>query len=254
MWNLLINKLNSLSEEAFAYLTATVLLILSLIFTKVFENLSVIPVLWISLLILEIGFLNYLIPKIHKFWVSKIGKMIVTLGMVIGSALSMSLAGQIINSYLEVTSTPFIYTQTITSIMISPLVISVVFGFLSFIILPFTMIVFSVEGLGLSLKRFVLFWLHQPKDITNGFLILCRIIAFVGLFSLSWSFNANNQWFSDPIGSFAKWYAYNFEMEQFSHCSHADKEKIGYINKDDIVIGIDNGKEITFRTATCSRK
>lgn len=180
--------------------------------------------------------------------------MIVTLAMVVGSALSMSLAGQIINSYLEVTSSPFIYTQTITSIMISPLVISVVFGFLSFIILPFTMIVFSLEGLGFSLKRFVLFWLHQPKDITNGFLILCRIIAFAGLFSLSWSFNANNQWFSDPIGSFTKWYAYNFEMDSFSHCSHIEKEKIAYINKDDIIIGIDNGNKITFRTSTCSRK
>ncbi len=254
MITLFFNKLNNLSEEAFGYSVAIFLLFLALISNKAFNGFGSTTILWISLIALEIGFIRYLTPVLQKFWKIKLGKVIISLGMLLGSAFCMSFAGQIINTYLEVTSAPFLYTQTVTSLLISPLVTSIVFGFLSFIIMPFTIVIFSTEKLSLSLKRPLLFWLYRPEKMPNGFLVICRIIAFIGLVSLSWSFNSNNQWFTDTIGNFAKWYAYNFEMEKFSHCSHADKEKIGYINKDDIVVGIDDGKEISFRTSTCSRK
>ncbi len=207
-----------------------------------------------SLITLEIGFIRYLTPVLKTFWEIKLGRIIISLGAILGSALCMSFAGQILNTYMEVTSVSFLYTQTITSLLISPLVISIVFGFISFILLPFTMIVFTTENISFSLKRVFLFWLYERKSVPNGFLVVCRIIAFLGLVTLSWSFNSNNQWFTDPIGNFAKWYAYNFEMDNFSHCSHSDKEKVAYINKDDIVIGLDNGNKIIFKTSTCLRK
>lgn len=249
-----INKLNELSEEAFSYCIAASLLLLALFSIKVFDGFGSITILWISLISLEIGFIRYLIPVLKAFWEAKLGKVIISLASLLGSALCMSFAGQILNTYLEVSSIPFLYTQTITSILISPLIISIVFGLLSFIVLPVTMVIFTTDDINLSLKRFFLFWLYERKGEVNGFLVLCRIIAFLGLISLSWSFNSNNQWLTEPVGKFAKWYAYNFEMDAFSHCMLKSKEKIGYINKDDIVIAIDSGNEMKFKTSTCSRK
>lgn len=250
-----VNKyISSLSEESFSYLVSAVLFVLAIVSNKLFSGYGSTTLLWLALIALEIGLINFLIPIVQKLWKSSAGKVVLSYSAVAGSALCMSFAGQIINGYFEVSVIPFLYTQTIVSLLISPLVISIIFGLVSIFLLPLMMVLFMSGGLQLSLKKILIFWQYEPNNDINGFLIICRLIGFVSLIGLSWVFNSNNVWFTDPVGKFAKWYAYSFEMDSFSHCSHDDKERISYINKDDIVIGIDNGKEITFRTSTCSRK
>jgi len=250
-----INKyINSLSEESFSYLVSVVLFVLAIVSNKLFSGYGVTALLWLALIALEIGLISFLIPIIQKLWGTSAGKVVLSYSAIAGSALCMSFAGQIINGYFEVTVTPFLYTQTIVSLLISPLVISIIFGLVSIFLLPLMMVLFMSGGFQLSLKRILIFWQYEPDRDIHGFLIICRLIGFVSLIGLSWAFNSNNVWFTDPIGNFAKWYAYSFEMDSFSHCSHGDKERISYINKDDIVLGTNNGEEISFRSGICIRK
>ena len=200
---------------------------------------------------LEIGFFIYLAPIIRKLGKSAIGKVVIGLASIGGSAFSMSFAGQIINGYLEVTTTPFIYTQTIVSILLLPLVFSIIFGFISIFALPILMMLFMLNDIYTMGKRESL--ISEKKEI-NGILLVSRLLAFVALIGLSWSFNNNNGWFTDSIGGVARWHAFHFEMDGFSHCSLNENEKISYINKDDVVIGVMSNKEISFRTSTCVRK
>lgn len=250
MLKFLHERLIKLSRESFNYFLSFLLILLALISIKLFDSLGSTVILWLSLITLEIGFFIYLVPIIRKLGKSTIGKVTIGLASIVGSAFSMSFAGQIINGYLEVTTTPFIYTQTIVSVLLLPLVFSVIFGFISIFALPVIMMLFMLNDIHTMGKRETLI---SEKKETNGILLISRFLAFIVLIGLSWSFNNNNSWFTDSIGGIAKWHAFYFEMDKFSHCSLEKNEKASYINKDDIVIGAINEQKISFRTGVCLR-
>ena len=190
---------------------------------------------------------------LHPIWRAPLGKLFISIGGIIGTTLSLSFANLLINSSLQVPSSPFIYTQTLLSLLIAPLVISLIFGVLGMFIFPLTLILFSSTKINLSAKNVLTFWM-QPRvkhEMVSGVTLLSRIIAMTCLLTLSWSFNGDNRWYTNQLDAFTKWYAFNFEMEQYTHCKLGEGERISYISKTAVIIGVVHDGSYDFKTSTC---
>jgi hypothetical protein len=246
-------SLSSSSEETAAYLLALVSLVVILIINKVLGSNSLSSLYWITLIILLYGFMTYVKAIVLPIWGSVLGKLLISIGGVIGTTLSLSFANLLINSSLQVPSSPFIYTQTLLSLLIAPLVISLIFGVLGMFVFPFTLILFSSAKINLSAKNVLTFWM-QPRvkhEMISGVTLLSRIIAMTCLLTLSWSFNGDNRWYTNQLDAFTKWYALNFEMEKYSHCKLGEGERISYINKTAIIVGVVQDNSYEFKTSVC---
>lgn len=246
-------NLNSISEETAAYLLSLLSLVVILVVNKALGSASIPSLYWITLVILLYGFIIYLKNILYPVWGTPLGKLFISIGGVIGTTFSLSFANLLINGSLQVPSSPFLYTQTLLSLLIAPLVISLIFGVVGMFTFPLTLILFTSTKMNLSAKNILTFWMRPriQSKMVGGMTLISRIIAMTCLLSLSWSFNGDNKWYASQLDSFTKWYAFNFEMEQYSHCDLEEGERITYINKTAVIIGSVEGTSYKFKTATC---
>lgn len=242
-----------LSEESAAYLLSLVSLIVFSLINRLLGESSITELYWFTLLFMFYGFTIYIRNIYSIFWDSGIGKIVISAMFFLGTTLSLSLSSSLINSSFEVTSTPFLYTQSILSVLIAPLVISLFFGIIGVFFLPVSMLLFTTDKLSFSVKSIFTVWLEKKRSYKeiSPLAFIGRILSFVCVLSFCWSFNGNNAWYTNQLETIAKWYAYNIEMEEFSHCQLTKGEKVRYINKAIIVIGYKENESYKFKTDVC---
>lgn len=196
-----------------------------------------------------IGILIYFAPSIKKIWGNAVGKLLLTIVTFMGTTVSFSVAGQVINYSLQVPSTPFIYTKSIVAVMVSPVVIAVFLAFTVLFLLVLMMPFLFFENLKLSPKGILTsLWKNEPKII--GF---ARVVAFILLISLCFQFLEYSQKYSEKVMDITRWYAFNMEMEEFTYCQVPNAARVAYLGSAQIVLATSDEQGYQFNVVTCEK-
>lgn len=252
------NGLNSLTEEQSAYVLCAILFLFIfllkptiLFFEKEFSN----DVFWVPVLIAIYGFIYYWVNEFSRFWKSIFGKVVVTAILTIAGTLSLAFANQAINGTFQVTASPFEYTQIMLSVLLSPLIASILFGLFGFILFPVLMFMSVGFPKPFSIKAFFKsFFKGGASNKPAGFTLIVRFVLLILLIGIALEFNQKNEWYTSPLGNFSKWFAYNFEMEKYSYCDLKNNEKIAYIDSNNIIIGLMEDDNYMFKQSTCNKQ
>lgn len=97
------------TDETISYIIVVILVFF-------FQQLQINLLGWIAAGFLIYGFFCYLRPSLQIIWNFPLTKIVISALFFVGSTFSMSLAQMEVNSALQVTASPFIYTQAILSI------------------------------------------------------------------------------------------------------------------------------------------
>jgi hypothetical protein len=238
------------TEEQFAYILAAIFFLLFLIAAK-FNWEYAAAFLAIATFFLSYGFFNFLLPILDRIWNSFIGKFLVSGLIFSGSTFTLSLAKTAINESFHVPASPFFHTQALLSILLAPVVISIILVIASIILLPILMPYFLSKNKTFSAKQLLVLWKKDGIIPENSFLSCLRISIYLLFIFILLSFITNSGWYIDTIMKPAKWYAYIFETEGFSYCKLNKNERVAYIGDDNIVVATEENGVISFKMAKC---
>lgn len=245
-----------LSEESAAYLFGLISFVTFILINYLLAQNAVLELYWFTLILILYGFSLYVKKIVASVWSSTVGKAVISGIVFLGTTVSFSFADSLINNSFEVVSAPFTYTQSILAILIAPLVTSLFLGIFGVFFLPVSMVFFTVDKFTFSVKKLFTFWFEE-KSSTNqikGLPLIGRICALMSILSFCWAFNGNNTWYTNQLETIAKWYAFNIEMESYSHCYKDEKQKVRYVNKSIIVVGEKVADTYKFKTTKCNFK
>lgn len=165
--------------------------------------------------------------------------------------LSLTLADGMINDTFKVPSSPFIYTQTIVSILQIPLFVIVASAALSvlFIILivlfPYitSMEFFKLIPSSLEIERD-----KKHKKLTYA----ARFLVILSIGYMSFDFLEKSDGYYSFIKSTAKEYAYSLEMEKYTHCEVKEAgEHFAYLDPINVVVGVVKNNNYVFVVRPC---
>jgi hypothetical protein len=250
-------KLNSLSHEGAAYVLSAILflfcIVINISLKKLnFESLSYIY--WLCTLPCIYGFSTYAFKVFENLCASLIGKSIVSLFVIAASTFNLSMASKAVNQALEVPSSAFNYTRTLVSILTIPISGSLSFAVLFILIFILIMLHVILNMYSFLPKNIISFKIMKPNANEASGIFIGRAISLMVLLFLSIGFLNNNKWYSDQLMSFSRWFAYNFELEEYSYCSKPANARIAYLESDKIIIGIYNNSSYSFAVTTCKEK
>lgn len=158
--------------------------------------------------------------------------------------LALSFSDTLINETLKVSSTPFAYTQTITALLLIPI-------FIAFIAVALAVLSFFL----ISFSRFIsTFKLSNDNEIENHFSLI-TLFARCGLlfFFAHLGNNALTQadGYKEFISGVIQHYAYEFEMEKYTHCESIDGERFAYIDSNTVVVATKREEKYEFKVRAC---
>ena len=239
-----------LNEEQAAYFLSGVFILSALFTIKITQEYAKI-FLAFSIFFSCYGFFVFLLPRLRQIWESFLGKFIISGLIFTGSTFSISLAKTAINTTFQVPASPFIHTQALLSALLAPLTASILLSIASVFMIPILMPFILSKNETFSLKHFLLLWHRDSFIPENTCIVLIRFIVFFFFLTIFFAFGSNNNWYTHKLMKLARWYAYNFETEQFSYCKLEKDERIAYISDDNIVIATEKNGQYLFRTGKC---
>jgi hypothetical protein len=241
------------SEEALAYLSAIAVLIAAVLAKNFGFSDSSATLVWVSLILMVYGFLSFLSPKIMSVWNSLIGKAFFTILTFIGTTLCLSIAEQIVNYSLEVPSSPFVYTQSIVALLVSPMVILVGIGVIMMALIVVALPVFLFGELKLSLRGLLTFAFNTEGGQVQEVGLL-RIIAFLVLIGVCFTVLEKSNRYVEIVADITRWYAFHLETERHSYCKLPEGVRVAYITSDMIVTAThDDQQGYTFVMSECEK-
>jgi hypothetical protein len=113
------------------------------------------------------------------------------------------------------------------------------------------MLVFLNDEENHTVKNITNFWKLKPVNISQLGRWFVRISALVVLISLSWTLNGNSSWYTKKVEGFAKWYAFNFDTETYSHCKLSKGQRITYIDSEKVILASVNEGVYEFVVSKC---
>ena len=186
------------------------------------------------------GFVSYLLTQSLLIKTSAFKYIVAPVSLALGSSLSLALSKKIINIAIEAPASTFIHTQTIVTILLSPVVLVVAFSFCGL----FFFIVFLIN-----------FSKIENFEFLNEFKTMTPIVRLIIIISISLTvlnvLNMYSKPFNKNIENIAKWSVYNLELETFSYCKKSSNEKIAYLGFKMILVGSYTGKKYSFRMEEC---
>ena len=212
------------------------------------------PSYWVGFAIFIYGFMVWINELKDSMSSLIFAKAIGALVLLAATTLNMALSASAVNSILEVPSSAFRYTITITSILLIPLSASLILFFVTFLLVPIAMLtsIFSVNDI--SAKKLLSFEMFKSSSKISAVILFGRIFACIVVLSTAISFLQNNGKYTDTVGDFIKWFAYSFEMEQFSYCQLPKNGRIAYLSGNNVIIGEESKSTYTFRVVKCAEK
>ncbi len=241
------DKVSKLTNEKAAYLIG----FLSIPAIPIVNYFSPFLGYWLSLGFFLTGIIAWLNASVKKFSSLLIARAVWGIVAISGTTLNLALASINVNSTLEVPSSPFIYTITITSVLLLPVTLSVL-GIVLAIPLMLVASFSSVTKLS-DLSPQKLLTLHFIKNGASRSLLLFfgRIIACVCLFSACITFNQSSAWYIEIIENKIKWVAYHLETESFSYCELGETERVAYLPNERVIIASKHLESFDFRVEIC---
>ncbi|OAN19777.1 hypothetical protein A3K86_00045 [Photobacterium jeanii] len=242
-------EVSQLSNEQAAYIIGLMFMLL----IPVIDSLIPFPPFWLSSGAFLCGLAIYLLELIEKFTSTTIGKAVGAIFLLAGTTFNLAMASGTVNYALKVPASPFGYTQTLTSILTIPLTAAIGMLFLFVILLLLVLFTSAFRIESFTAKKVLNLEFFKDSFKVSVVSFLGRMFSAVVLFSVSLSFIQNNQWYSDQISEFTRWFAYNFEMESYSYCTVPDKAKVAYLTRDNIVVANEEKSTYIFYVTQCKQ-
>lgn len=195
----------------------------------------------------SIGIFIYLSQLAHKVSSNIVLKSLFSVLFAAAITFSLSLADGLINEALNVPSSPFTYTQTITAILLIPIFlisISMIFSVIGIFALTFFPTWELISALSNTERNAVKNKYPKRTTAARWFYLICMGVMSGEALSQS---NSYEQYLKD----FIQQYAFNFEMEKYTHCDNSEGEKIAYIDSSAVVVGTKNDKGYKFEVRAC---
>jgi len=195
------------------------------------------------LILSTIGIFQYLSKLAHKISNNILLKSIFTAIFVAGATVALSYADSLINETLKVPSGPFNYTQTITSLLLIPI-------FIAFIAIALSVISVFLITFSPSITTFKLYEKEDEQRYQVPTIFLrCGILIFFGV--LAEKSLTQSEGYQKFVTDVIQDYAYNMEMEQYTHCDQSDGERFAYIDANTVVVAIKHGETYSFKVRAC---
>jgi hypothetical protein len=195
-------------------------------------------IIWFNIIVKRVS--SLLIVK--AFW---------SIVLISGTAFNLGLASINVNSILEVPSSPFIYTVTVTSVLLMPITLSVIGILLALPLIPVAILSSITQLKDFSPKRLLTFRFVTSFGKLSAVRFFGRIIACICLFAVCITFNKNSSWYLDIVEDRVKWFAYHLETEEFSYCKLGANERVAYLSSGKIVIASKSSESYIFRVGLC---
>ncbi|MGH1431268.1 MAG: hypothetical protein ACRBB4_09120 [Neptuniibacter sp.] len=195
----------------------------------------------------SIGILIYLSQLAHRVSSNIVLKSLFSVLLAAAVTFSLSLADGLINETLKVPSSPFTYTQTITAILLIPIFlisISMIFAVVGVFALTFFPTWGLISALSNTEQNAVKNKYPKRTTAARWFYLIC-----MGVMSGEALSQSNN--YEQYVKDFIQQYAFNFEMEKYTHCESSEGEKIAYIDSSAVVVGTKNNESYEFKVRAC---
>jgi|AGTN01.2.fsa_nt_gi hypothetical protein len=245
---------NSLTEEETAYLLASMALILCVLVNLVGARLGFHLSGWAFLLpvaLFAYGFAQFIEGVWKTARKSALVKVANSVVVILGGGVVVAASGVAVNWSLQVPSSAFPHTRAMVAVLCLPGVALIALPFAAFFASPLVMLISMAERFPRSFKEvFSRTWWKNPKgtEIVVGVrMIVVIIILGASLAALKLT-GPYSEWLADV----ARWYAYHFEAEKFSHCRLANDQRIAYIGGDYVVRVKPLGSDFVFEMGLCS--
>lgn len=191
---------------------------------------------YFAVIALIYGFLVFLNSLAKSFIESGLGKLLTSGVLVIGSGISLALARQTINGELHVPSSAYPITQSILAVLYAPLTLSICIA-LSGVLFMVVGALWSFMPVKVnSMKSLLVSWWDEAFTVKEMVLNFLRLIGLVAVISVAMSFSKQNDWYTDMMASFTRWFAYSFESEEYSYCTLKPAERVAYLSDNKVVI------------------
>lgn len=243
----------NLNLEQRWYILAFLLPFGTFIFCELYEFITESPaptkILTITFFCLpaSIGILIYLSQLAHRVSSNIVLKSLFSVLLAAVVTFTLSLADGLINETLNVPSSPFTYTQTITAILLIPIFlisISMIFAVVGVFALTFFPTWGLISALSNTEKNAANAKYTRRTTTARWFYLICMGVMSGEALSQS---NSYEQYVKD----FIQQYAFNFEMEKYTHCESSEGEKIAYIDSSTVVVGAKNNESYEFKVRAC---
>lgn len=243
--------IRALSYEEKCYFAGGVAFCIFILLNTILPSSPLVSVsIYTVMLFLGAGVINYLMPYFQRVWGSIVGKFFLTIITFVGSTVCFSIAGQVINWSLGVSSLPFTYTLSVVALLVSPFIIFI-FLLLAFVLLLMLMPLFFYDHTKFSLIEVGSTLVKKEPKAVRGILRVFGIIILITMLS---ALLENLFGYSEKIGEFTRWYAFNFEMQPKTHCLIDEGDRVAYLDSSLIVLGKHIDDEYLFKTVLCNLK
>ena len=195
----------------------------------------------------SIGILIYLSQLAHKVGSNIVLKSLFSVLFAAVVTFTLSLADGLINETLNVPSSPFTYTQTITAILLIPLFligISMILAVAGVFALTFFPTWGLISALSNTERNAIKMNYTKRTSAARWFYLICLGVMSGEALSKSDSYQ-------QYVKDFIQQYAFNFEMEKYTHCESSEGEKIAYIDSSTVVVGTKNNEGYEFQVRAC---
>ncbi len=198
------------------------------------------------------GFLVFLNSLAKAFIGSGFGKLLVSGVLVIGSGISLALARQTINGELHVPSSAYPITQSILAVLYAPLTLSICLALSGVLFLMVGVVLSFMPVKVISMKSLLVNWWNEAFTAKEIVLNFTRFIGLIAVISVAMNFAKENDWYTDALASFTRWFAYSFESEEYSYCTLKPGERVAYLSNNKIVVATKGvNDEYLYEIQTC---
>lgn len=160
-----------------------------------------------------------------------------------GATFALSYSDGLINETLKVSSAPFSYTQTIAALLLIPIFIG--FTAIALSILSIFLITFSSSISSLKLYERN----DENRFPTQTMIVRCALLIYFGV--LSEKALTQSDGYQKIISEVIQDYAYNFEMDRYTHCDSSEGERFAYIDSNTVIVGTEQNGKYKFSVRAC---
>lgn len=208
----------------------------------------------IAILFLLYGFANFTLEVFRRTADTTAAKGVYALVVALLAPFALSCASIAVNYALEVPSEAFPATVLYVAVLIAPLLVLAGVAVLGFILSPLIFGLFMEGAKTLTLKGLLTMRWPQARrqNSVDNILLAGRVVSFFALLTMIMMTLNYTGPYLNKVVDLAKWYAYTFETQKYSHCSTAPDEFVASVMEDRIVRAKKNGDSYSFIMGPCT--
>ena len=242
------------SEEELAYALAGAAFTTCVVYGAIANQLgkeSSPGALLLPLLLMVYGFTQFISGAWATFRSSSLYSLATSAILIIGGALLLAISGIAANIVLEAPSFAFQNTRAFVSMMLLPALILIVAAIVGLFSPLLVFIRHFLEMFPETLKGLLL-RTNRPSARTNELVAALRLMSVIVFSSSMLAAVPMLGPYLEAAAKAARWYAYSFDAEPYSHCQLAEGERIAYLDGDLVIRAKTVDGDFRFQPGRCN--